>query len=71
MDNITKTEVTSQPASNFELSQKLKTAISLYWSAKHLKASYYRQQHPECSEIKIQQMVKEWMLYGNPLNAVR
>ncbi len=39
--------------------QKLRTAFGLYWSARKLKAARLREQHPEWSEDRVQQRVKE------------
>ena len=43
---------------------KLEVALGLYWEARKLKAAYYRFQFPDWNEEKIQQAVKEWMLYA-------
>jgi hypothetical protein len=39
--------------------QKLRTAFSMYWGARKLKAARLRVQHPDWSEEKVQQRVKE------------
>ena len=44
--------------------QKLKLALRLYYSAKHLKAAALRHDHPKWTEKKIQEKVREIFLYG-------
>jgi len=44
--------------------QKLKLALRLYHSAKELKAAALHHQHPEWSEKKIKEKVREIFLYG-------
>ena len=44
--------------------QKLKIAFRLYCSAKKLKAAGFRAQHPDLSEEKIQEKVREMFLYA-------
>lgn len=39
--------------------QKLKAAMRLYWSARRLKAAWFRQQHPDWTEQQVQQAAKE------------
>lgn len=39
--------------------QKLKLSMSLYWSARRLKASWLRQQHPDWSEEQVENKVTE------------
>ncbi|PKN64808.1 MAG: hypothetical protein CVU57_13425 [Deltaproteobacteria bacterium HGW-Deltaproteobacteria-15] len=40
-------------------SEKLKAAMNLYYSARELKAGGLRHQHPDWTEEKIQQKVRE------------
>jgi hypothetical protein len=44
--------------------QKLRTAFSMYWGARNLKAARLRILHPEWSEEQIQQQVKEIFYYA-------
>jgi len=44
--------------------QKLKIAFRLYCSAKDLKAAGFRAQHPDLSEEKIREKVREIFLYA-------
>ncbi|MDM8549924.1 hypothetical protein QUF72_07600 [Desulfobacterales bacterium HSG2] len=44
--------------------QKLQAALNLYHSARNLKAAALRQQHPDWSEEKIEQKVREIFLYA-------
>lgn len=44
--------------------QKLKVAFNLYHSARELKASGLRVQHPDWSEKQIQEKVRELFLYA-------
>jgi hypothetical protein len=44
--------------------QKLKTLGSLYWSARKLKAAWLREQHPEWSEERVQQEVRDIFMYA-------
>jgi hypothetical protein len=44
--------------------QKLRTAFSLYWSARKLKASALRRQHPEWTSARIEEKVKEIFLHA-------
>ena len=44
--------------------QKLRTAFSMYWGARKLKAARLRILHPEWSEEQIQQQVKEIFYYA-------
>ena len=39
--------------------QKLRTSFAMYWGARKLKAARLRVQHPDWSEEKVQQRVKE------------
>ena len=43
--------------------QKLKAAERLYWSARELKATALRAQHPEWSENQVQKAVRDSFLY--------
>ncbi len=45
--------------------QRLRTAFSLYWSARKLKAARLRELHPDWSEPQVQQRVKEIFLYAS------
>jgi hypothetical protein len=42
--------------------EKLRTAISLYWSARNLKSVAVRRQHPDWSEERVQERVKQVFL---------
>jgi hypothetical protein len=42
--------------------QKLNAAMRLYWSARELKAAYFRSIHPDWSEEKINQEVRDAFL---------
>jgi hypothetical protein len=42
--------------------QKLEASMRLYWSARELKAAALRQRHPEWSDEKIQQEVRDIFL---------
>ena len=44
--------------------QKLRISLRLYYSAKELKASALRDQHPEWSEEKIGKKVKEIFMHA-------
>ncbi len=44
--------------------QKLRTAFSMYWSARALKAAGLRSQFPNWSEEQVQQKVKEIFLHA-------
>ncbi|MDZ4290179.1 MAG: hypothetical protein U0984_19590 [Prosthecobacter sp.] len=44
--------------------EKLRAAASLYWSARKLKASGLRLQHPDWTEEQVQQKVKEIFMYA-------
>ncbi len=39
--------------------KKLRLSMSLYWSARRLKASWLRQQHPDWSEEQVEKEVTE------------
>lgn len=39
--------------------EKLKLSMRLYWSARRLKASWLRQQHPDWTEEQVQSKVTE------------
>ena len=43
--------------------QKLRTAFGLYWSARKLKSARLRQQHPDWTELQVQQRVKEIFMH--------
>ena len=43
--------------------QKLRTAFGLYWSARKLKATRLREQHPDWTGEKVQQRVKEIFMH--------
>ncbi|MEO5914942.1 MAG: hypothetical protein ABIS50_11960 [Luteolibacter sp.] len=45
--------------------QKLRTAFSLYHSARKLKACGLRSQHPEWNEALVQEKVKEIFLHAS------
>jgi len=42
--------------------QKLDQAMSMYWQARSLKASYLRQLHPDWSDAQIEARVREIFL---------
>jgi hypothetical protein len=42
--------------------QKLDLAMSLYWTARNLKADWLRQRHPDWTEAEVQAKVKEIFL---------
>ncbi len=42
--------------------QKLEAAFALYWAARRLKAAALRERHPEWTEERVQQEVKEIFL---------
>ncbi len=44
--------------------QKLRVAFDLYYSARELKASSLRAQHPDWSEKQIQEKVRELFLHA-------
>lgn len=44
--------------------QKLRTAFTLYWSARKLKASALRCQHPHWSGVEIEEKVKEIFIHA-------
>jgi len=44
--------------------QKLRTAFQLYWGARKIKAARLRQQHPEWSEVQVQQRVREIFMHS-------
>ena len=44
--------------------EKLRVALRLYYSAKELKSSALRAQHPDWSDEKIQKRVREIFLYA-------
>ncbi|MBL9116191.1 MAG: hypothetical protein JNJ83_14385 [Verrucomicrobiaceae bacterium] len=44
--------------------QKLRTSFQLYWGARKLKAARVREQHPDWSEVQVQQRVKEIFMNG-------
>ena len=44
--------------------KKLQVALSLYYSAKEIKAAGLKRQHPEWSTEKISQKVREIFLYA-------
>lgn len=43
--------------------QKLQAAMRLYWSARSLKAAWFRQEHPEWSEQEVDRAVRDWLLF--------
>ena len=44
--------------------QKSRAAAALYWSARKLKAAGLRMQHPDWTEEKVQQKVKEIFMHA-------
>lgn len=44
--------------------QKWRTAFGMYWSARKLKAAAIREQHPDWSEEKVLQRVKEIFMHA-------
>ena len=44
--------------------QKFRALNDLYWTARELKATGFRIQHPEWSEEEVQEAVRKVMLYG-------
>lgn len=44
--------------------QKLRTAFQLYWGAREIKAARLRQQHPDWSEVQVQQRVKQIFMHA-------
>ncbi len=49
---------------NMSAEDKLKEAGKLWYMAKKLKKSYYRDKHPDWGEEKIEQEVRSWLLYA-------
>ncbi|MEI6818271.1 MAG: hypothetical protein WCL19_01575 [Verrucomicrobiota bacterium] len=45
--------------------QKLRTAFSLYWSARKLKAAALRLQHPDWSQRQVEDQVKQIFLHAS------
>ncbi len=45
--------------------QKLRAAFNLYWAARELKAARLRQLHPDWTEEKVQQQVKEIFMFAS------
>jgi hypothetical protein len=45
--------------------QKWKTAFALYWDARRFKAAALREQHPEWTEDRVQNAVKEIFLHAS------
>jgi hypothetical protein len=45
--------------------QKIEAFLSLYWTARELKAAGIRATHPELSETEVQKQVKEAFLYAS------
>ncbi|MEM1082683.1 MAG: hypothetical protein AAGI48_01055 [Verrucomicrobiota bacterium] len=44
--------------------QKLRTAFALYWEARRLKAARLRQLHPDWSDERIDQQLKEIFMHA-------
>ena len=44
--------------------QKLSAIFDLYWTARKLKAAGLRQQHPDWTEVRIQDAVRETFLHA-------
>jgi hypothetical protein len=44
--------------------EKLRAADGLYWTARRVKAGHLRQQHPEWTEARVQQRVREIFLHA-------
>lgn len=45
--------------------QKLRAAMRLYWSARELKAAWFRHEHPEWTEAQVKAAVREAFLFHN------
>ena len=43
--------------------QKLRAAERLYWSARELKAAWFRQEHPEWTEEQVKKAVRDAFLF--------
>lgn len=43
--------------------QKLRAAERLYWSARELKAAWFRHEHPEWSEQQVKKAVRDVFLF--------
>jgi hypothetical protein len=43
--------------------QKLRAAERLYWSARELKAAWYRAEHPEWTEEQVKKAVRDAFLF--------
>lgn len=43
--------------------QKLRAAMRLYWSARELKAAWFRAEHPEWSEAQVAKAVRDAFLF--------
>ncbi|MEM9457610.1 MAG: hypothetical protein AAGF11_25755 [Myxococcota bacterium] len=43
--------------------QKLKASMRLYWSARALKAAWFRSQHPEWTEDQVKAAVRDAFLF--------
>ncbi|MEX1366672.1 MAG: hypothetical protein AB1Z98_26335 [Nannocystaceae bacterium] len=43
--------------------QKLQASMRLYWSARELKAAWFRSEHPEWTEAQVKAAVREAFLF--------
>ena len=44
--------------------QKIEQSLSMYWMARKLKAEHLRRQHPDWTDDRIRQAVREIFLYA-------
>lgn len=49
---------------NMTPEQKINATMRLYWSARELKAAWFRQEHPDWTEDQVQEAVREVFLYA-------
>jgi hypothetical protein len=43
--------------------QKLRASMRLYWSARELKAAWFRAEHPEWTEAQVKKAVRDAFLF--------